>query len=466
MKLVINSTPRKAVTTALLALLLVTAGCVSGDRTAPEPPAIAYPQTWERLDQVQAQSPRGQCAVDNGALADLLEAAVERNTTIQTLHSQMAEARLGVVVARADRFPSLGASFAAGRQETGTPTGSATSNRFTLSADAQVEVDVWGKLSSAQQRAQLLYRTAEFDYQNARRVVLGDVSRAWYTAIFARDLANVFERRVISVRNNLEIVEQSYKQGINSALDVYLARTSYSQEQSRLARQNQAAQETIAALQLLLTEYPSGNKLLAAALPALGSDDASMMPSALLQRRPDIQSAWTRLLAQDAAVAVAHKQRFPRFIVSAGLDDVDSRVGDILDGDNVLWSVLAAVTQPVFQAGRLKALEDQSRERLEQSELAYIGTLQRAFGEVENALSNRRSLRQQLEASERAEDAANAAYELSFQQYQRGLVDYTTVLQAEQRAFDATSSLLELRYQQLINRVDLCTALGGEGVSR
>ncbi len=326
-------------------------------------------------------------------------------------------------------------------------------------------MDVWGKLSSAQQRAQLLYRAAEFNYQNTKRVVLGDVSRAWYTAIFARELANVFERRVVSVGNNLEIVEQAYKQGINSALDVYLARTSYAQEQSRLARQQQTVNENTGALQLLLTEYPSGDKLLATSLPKLGSEDESGVPAVLLERRPDIQSAWTQLLAQDAAVAVAHKQRFPRLVISAGLDDLDNQISDIIDGDNVLWSALAAVTQPVFQAGRLRTLEAQARQRLEQSELLYIGTVQRAFGEVEDALSNRLSLREQLEASELAANSADAAYDLSFQQYQRGLVDYTTVLQSEQRAFDTTSNLLELRYRQLINRVDLCTALSGEGVS-
>ena len=465
MKFVLYSILRKTAVTALVALSLVTGGCATGHRSEPAAPAVVFPQTWERLDEAQPEGALGQCVVDNDGLASLLEEAVEKNVSIQTLQSQMVEARLGVIVSRADRFPSLGASFSAGRQKTTSGLGTKTSSGFTLSADAQLEVDVWGKLSSAQQRAQLLYRAAEFNYQNTKRVVLGDVSRAWYTAIFARELANVFERRVVSVGNNLEIVEQAYKQGINSALDVYLARTSYAQEQSRLARQQQTVNENTGALQLLLTEYPSGDKLLATSLPELGSEDESGMPAVLLERRPDIQSAWTQLLAQDAAVAVAHKQRFPRLVISAGLDDLDNQISDIIDGDNVLWSALAAVTQPVFQAGRLRTLEAQARQRLEQSELLYIGTVQRAFGEVEDALSNRLSLREQLEASELAANSADAAYDLSFQQYQRGLVDYTTVLQSEQRAFDTTSNLLELRYRQLINRVDLCTALSGEGAS-
>ncbi len=456
---------RLAVLHGLIPLMMVVSGCAGSARVMSDGPDVEYPATWERLEDIQADSELGQCVVGDNGLAALLDEAVEDNISIKTLKSQMDEARLGVTISRADRLPSLSVSATASRQKTSSTTGQAIGNRFSLSSDARYEVDVWGKLSSAQRRAQLLYRTAEFNYKDARRTVLGDVSRAWYTAIFARDLTRVFERRVASVRNNLEIVEQSYKQGITSALDVYLARTSYAQEQSRLARQQQAAQESVSALQLLLTEYPSGDKMLATALPALGVADASATPELLLEKRPDIQAAWTRMLAQDAAVAVAHKQRFPQLVLSAGLDDVDSRFGDVLDGDNILWSALAAVTQPVFQAGRLKALEAQARQRLAQSELAYIGTLQRAFGEVENALSDRRSLREQLVASEQAENAAVAAYELSFQQYQRGLVTYTTVLQSEQRAFDATSSLLELRYQQLINRIDLCTALGGEGAS-
>lgn len=427
-------------------------------------PAIAFPESWERLPSGTDSSQTGQCGVEDSALSALLVEAVERNITLNTLRSQVEQARLGVTVVRADRLPSLSGSFSAARSKADSDEFPSAENQFNLGLDAQYELDVWRRLSDAQRQAQLQFRSAQYSYEDAVRVVLGDVARAWYTAIFAAELATVFEQRVDSVGNNLEIVEQAYRQGINTALDVYLARTSFAQEQARLALQQQTVLESVSALQLLLTDYPSGKRVLDEKLPALGPLVNPHKPAAILEKRPDVLQAWTDLLAQDAAVAVAHKQRFPRLVFGASVDDLEQQVSEVLDGNNLAWSIVANVTQPLFQGGRLKALEAQARKQLEQRELAYVGTLQQAFGEVEDTLSNAQSLRTQVETSGRAADAANAAYELSFQQYQRGLTNYATVLQSEQRAFDTTSSLLELRYRQLINQIDLCTALGGKGI--
>ncbi|MFK8029000.1 MAG: TolC family protein [Gammaproteobacteria bacterium] len=448
-----------------LALVFMLGGCGVLPRAEPTPePAIEYPQSWERLPQNLSSEPTGQCGAESASLNALMTEALEQNLTLKTLRSQVEQARLGVTVVRADRMPSLSGALATTRRRTNANQFRAPNQQYNLGLDGQFEVDVWRRLSDAQRRAQLQFRSAQYSYENAVRVVLGDVAKAWYTAIFARELAGVFSQRVESVGNNLDIVEQAYRQGINTALDVYLARTSFAQEQARVARQRQTALESISSLQLLVTEYPSGQKVLDEKLPEPGPLVNPEQPTAILEGRPDVMQAWTDLLAQNAAVAVAHKERFPRLVIGASIDDLETEIGDILDGNNLAWSIVANLSQPIFQAGRLKALEAQARKQLEQQELAYIDTLQRAFGEVEDTLSNAQSLQVQINTSDRAADAANAAYELSFQQYQRGLTNYATVLQSEQRAFDTTSSLLELRYLQLINRIDLCTALGGKGI--
>lgn len=420
---------------------------------------VTFPPTWERATSPSTDV-TSHCVVPGPNLQALLDQALTRNLTLQALRSQAEEARLNTVVARADRLPTLSASLSTTRRRVNANLFQAPEQTYTLGIDAQFELDMWGRLSDAQRQAHFSYRAAQYAYEDSLRTILRDVARAWFNVVFARDLADVLEQRVVSVRNNLDVVEQSYRQGINTALDVYLARTSLAQEETRLAQQRQTLAENTSVLQLLLNEYPSGTMEVAESLAAQERMPQPDEPVAVIENRPDVQQAWVQLLAQDAAVAVAHKQRFPRLVFSANVDDLEQDISEIIDGQNVVWSLVANMTQPLFQAGRLKALEQQAREQLARTELNYTGLLQQAFGEVEDALGATQALDLQMAASIRAADASEAAYELSFQQYRRGLVTYTTVLQSEQRAFDAASSLLELRYRQRLNRIDLCAALG------
>jgi outer membrane protein TolC len=99
---------------------------------------------------------------------------------------------------------------------------------------------------------------------------------------------------------------------------------------------------------------------------------------------------------------------------------------------------------------------------LEQQERRYLELVYLAFSEVEVELNRKQALSDRYDAFVRAEQNATAALELGLDQYQRGLVDYTTVLEAQRRAFDAQTTLIELRNQQLKNRVNLLLALGGD----
>ena len=134
----------------------------------------------------------------------------------------------------------------------------------------------------------------------------------------------------------------------------------------------------------------------------------------------------------------------------------------LLDGGSLMWRVAASLIQPLFQGGRLAALEEQAKIRLEQREKRYLEVVFRALAEVENALSREQALNARYEAFVRAEQNAGSALELAFDQYQRGLAPYTTVLESQRRAFDAQTTLIQLQNQQLKNRVNLLLALGGD----
>lgn len=127
-----------------------------------------------------------------------------------------------------------------------------------------------------------------------------------------------------------------------------------------------------------------------------------------------------------------------------------------------MWSIAGNATQPLFSAGRLEALEEQAYARVRQAEQRYLDLVFQAFADVENAISRSVSLRERYESFLDAETNSRAALELALEQYQRGLVPYTTVLESQRQAFDAVQTVVELRNLLLQNRIALYLALGGE----
>jgi len=201
--------------------------------------------------------------------------------------------------------------------------------------------------------------------------------------------------------------------------------------------------------------YPDASLQVEAALPLFESNVPAGVPSELLTRKPVLQANWYKLLAADAGLAVAHKQRFPSLNLRASLGDSQNDIGDLFSNGSFAWSLLGSVSAPIFNAGKLKANEEIARLELKQLEQNYLASLYGAFEEVENRLTQR------YQATLKAVDNARFAETLSFEQYLKGLVSYTTVLDAQNRSFDAQSSLIEIQVQRAINRVRLYVALGG-----
>jgi multidrug efflux system outer membrane protein len=197
------------------------------------------------------------------------------------------------------------------------------------------------------------------------------------------------------------------------------------------------------------------------ALPDLAPLPNVGMPAALLKRRADIQTAWLNLLAADADLAVAHKNRFPSLDLTGSVRDAASGLSRLVDGGNLAFSAAASLFQPLFQGGRLQSLEEQARVFVAQAEQRYLEVVFAAFAEVENELSRAVSLQDRYNAFLQAEANADAAMTLAFDQYQRGLVNFTTALESQRRAFDAQTTVVQLRNQLLQSRVALLLALGG-----
>jgi len=384
----------------------------------------------------------------------------------------LAEAQARVEAARQNRsstrsnlWPTLDLELNGQRQKS---TSAAIEYQDTASVSAGVawEIDLWGKLSNSRDSADFLWQAEQARFQASKLSLSAQIARAWFQLISANQLSQLLEERTSNLTTNLDIIQSGYRQGINSALDVYLAQSDVSNESSNLVQQLATEKNSVRQLQLLLGQYPSGtldleeNKALG--FPSLAPLNSAQLLSQNVRHRPDLQASYLELLASDKDLAVAHKNRFPSFRLTGSVGDSSDALKSLLDSSSLAWNLLGGLSQPLFAGGKLKALELQQQAIVQQKEQQYLTVLHNAFNEVEQSITNESALKQQLQLVEASKNYAEAAKDLAFEEYRQGLQSYTSVLEAQRRAFGAQNTVISIRNQLLQNRINLYLALGGD----
>lgn len=390
----------------------------------------------------------------------LVEQALVNNQQILQSGYDVAIKQQQLIASGAALWPSLDLSMRTSRSKDNRPVSynNASSANLTLS----YEVDLWGKLSDAQRQENLDFLAQQASFEQTKQRLVGDVVSSWFNVIAAQKLLALYQQREKNAEQNLAIIESGYRQGLNDALDVYLTRNELNTERSRIAGQQATLSQAIRTLERLTGNYPSGALSVEADLPLLNKSIPLGLPSELITRKPSLMASWYQLLSTDASLAYAHKQRFPSLDLSATLGDSTARVSDLFSPSSLAWSLVGSISMPLFDAGRLSANEEAARLSMLRQEQVYLASLYDAFNEVETAISQEQSLQIRYLATLKAQENAIAAEQLSFEQYQNGLVTYTTVLDAQDRSFDAQSSVIEIKNQLIINRINLHIALGGD----
>ena len=387
--------------------------------------------------------------------------ALNDNRDLKAQQTVLAIAKEKLRSTNADKYPEISLSTNNSRTKSISDNTATYQNAASGSLNLSYELDVWGKLSDQQKQSQLNYAAAQADFNQQKVNVVTQVIKQWFNTVEANKLLALYQDRANNLLKNLDMIESSYRLGLGEALDVYLTQNNVASEQARVAEQAQAVKEQTRELELLLGDYPKGLMETNDDLLPINNDFVFTSPSTLLTQRQDIQSSWYQLLALDAGLAVAHKQRFPNFSLSASTGDSDTELSNLLSGNALAWSLIGNITAPIFNGGKLASLEEQSRLAVIRQEQDYLKDVYNAFAEVENVLGNYQSLLKRFNLLKQAETNALAAQKLAFDQYMRGIVTYTTVLESERRAFDAQTTLIQLKNQLIQNRADTFLALGG-----
>ena len=421
------------------------------------------PSAWQQLpsgDKVLAVEDNWLQQLHDPQVFTLVEQALGYNQAILQAGYDVAIKEQQLIAAGADLWPSLDLSTRASRSKDNRPVN--YNNASSASLELSYEVDLWGKLSSSERQANLEYLAEKATFSQSKQQLVADVVSGWFDVITNQKLLELYKQREQNAEQNLSIIESGYRQGLNEALDVYLARNELNTERSNIAAQQATLTKSIRDLERLTGQYPTGALSVSADLPLLENTIPLGLPSELITRKPELMASWYQLLSTDAGLAYAHKQRFPSLNLSASISDSTDRMSDLFSPSSLAWSLIGSISMPLFEGGRLKANEEQARLNVKRQEQAYLATLYDAFNDVETAISQEQALKVRYEKTLEAQENAIAAERLSFEQYQSGLVTYSTVLDAQDRSFNAQSSVIELKNQLIKNRINLHIALGGD----
>ena len=436
------------------------AACASRTDTLDPQSYADIPATWQQRSYAGDRDADWVRGFGDARLMALVDKATTDNHTLRQLAWAVDISEKRLRVTNSALWPVISADIRQSRSDS-SASGTTAINTASAGLDLTWQIDLWGALSAADRQAGFQYLQAKATYVQARDQLVADVLSGWVNLIEAEKLLALFNERVRATIANDEIILSRYRKGLQSALDVYLVRNELNTELSRAAAQKTVVAAAKRQLERLAGDYPAGAITSDADLPNAPEITVTGLPQDLITRKPELVAQWNRLLSFDAAVAVAHARRLPSLSISAGINRAGGTIDDLASGVPTTWSLLGSVTAPLFNAGSLKAAADIAELELQQAEAAWLDALYGVYQNVENRMTEAENLADQITATDEAAKNAIIAADLSFEQYQKGLVTYTAVLDAQNSSFAAQASAIQLQAQALLNRIQLHLELGG-----
>ena len=412
---------------------------------------------------------RWQDLIHDEELQKLIREALDHNYDAQIAAARVLEARAQLTVARSARFPAVAAQAGYNNLRTSEdisgplPPGTSAESEYTnLSVSAGWELDLWGRIrnTSAAARAGLLASV------EARRAVLqtlvSDVAGAYF---LLRDLdleREITERDLKLREDSLALVRLRVDNGYSSEIDLRQAEVLVESAHTALTSLELQIEQTENQLGILLGRNPGP---IVRGRPLVEQDLSPRLPpglpSALLDRRPDIREAEQQLIGDHALVAVAKAAFFPTISLTASSGFESSALLNLFKASNGAWLFAPAGNLPVFNAGAVRAGVRIAQARRQEALLAYRQTVQQAFREVADSLAAGRRLAELRTQQEALVESLRQGVELADLGYRGGVASYLEYLDSERQLLDAQVQLVQIRRQELTNVVTLYRALGG-----
>ena len=436
-------------------------GCLHNAAQNPTP-AVQLQLGQQASDQTLAQPWWPQFGAPE--LTALIKQALANNQDLQAALARVDQSRAVLGQAGAGLWPGLELRGNANRAKSvffiGPQRVQAINNRFSLSAAASYELDVWGRIRSGKAAAAEDLRAAALDAQAAAQSVAAQVAETWLSLIETRQrIALVQQQAELNVRF-LELTRLRFENGDGSVLAI----RQQQQQQAAVLAQLPLLQAQQAVLRnqlalLLAQPAPLSTGTTSSSLPQLPALPLEGVPADLLLQRPDVMAAQRRVVAADQRVGSALAARLPgiNLSASAGYDAQDS--AELFD--ELIWSLGAGLIAPVFDAGRLANAQRQREAQLDEALARFTQAALLAATEVRNALAQEQFQHQHLAAQQARVQASEAVLEAARERYSNGLSDFLPVLTALVALQSDQQAVISAERQLLAFRVQLYRALGG-----
>ncbi|MBS0336687.1 MAG: efflux transporter outer membrane subunit [Proteobacteria bacterium] len=401
-------------------------------------------------------------------LNELVALALDRNSDIRIAVARIEEADANLREANATFLPQVDLNAVPTRSRISstlaTPlpgTVPAVRNNVRLSASTAFELDFWGRL----RRGVESVRAQALATRYAKDVValsLAGLTAQAYFSLRSLDAQVAVTRQTLTSREEaLDYVRRRARGGIASDLDLSQAESARADSAAQLKdlqRQRSLAEHQLGTLTGRLDLALDGGDLLALPVPPL---PPAGLPSALIERRPDIRQAEQALVSANAQIGVAKAAMLPTISLT-GSDGWESKaLSSLIQGTSNIWSLGFALSLPIFDAGRFRARTDAAIARERQAVAGYQKSIETGFREVADALSNaQQSAAAEADYQARV-DASRRTLRLSRLRYEAGYSAYLEVLDAQRSANDAELAFVRNRQARLAASVDLMKALGG-----
>ena len=448
-----------------LATSAILAGALASCALAPEPRPLP---TLDSLSWYTAEADKEANAkqalewamvVDITATQAAIQQALKNNPDLQANAARWQAALAQRNASYGSRFPAIDAGLNSQRRDAN----GAQTDTANVALSLNWELDVWGRVANSALASKYSAEQQSWLYLQAQRSLAARTVSGVLDAVAAKQQLSLAQQRQQAVDNNLHTIEEGFNRGIRSALDLYSAQAEAADAARNTASQQKAAADSHYSLALLLGSNASQvDKYLPTSLPTVETTLPSKFSSHHLIRRPDLQAAEAAVKAQQRNAQIAWANRLPRLSLSGDYGASNEQLGEVLAGNNEVWSVLGGLSAPLFKGRQLANEQKRQGFLLDAAIAEYKQTALRAFIEIEQSLSNEHWLARQLTAAKVADAASAQAEQQAKEQYLSGLAPISTWLQAQRIAFDRSGLVIQLATLQAQNRLNLHLALGGD----
>jgi multidrug efflux system outer membrane protein len=424
-----------------------------------------YRGTAPDLPQQPAGGPFGEMkwptVYQDETLQALLKEALTNNYDIRVAATRILQAQANLGITRANQFPTVG-GVGSIQNEQSTPLFTGSPWIDTLGLQMNYIVDFWGQYRRATEAARANLLASKYAQNVVQITLISEVANDYFALRQYDAQLEVSKQTVDADKEILRLNTINFKGGYYSLTDVDQALLLVQQAEAEVISLNQLIPQTENSLSILLGRNPGpiNRGLNLVDQPHL-PDVPVGLPSALLERRPDVRESEQALVAANANVGVAKAAFFPQISLTGSFGASSTALTSFLQGPATFWAVGGQLAQPIFEGGRITSGYRLAWAQRDQAELQYKQTVQQAFGDVANSLVGYQQSRQfRIKIAEQTATYKESA-QLANVRFTGGYASFLEVLTIEQQYFTSELALMQAWYAELQNYEQLYAALGG-----